>query len=251
MRRDDAGCDEKMADGCDESRECHYECACSDCAPEVHAEKEREDDEHHHPSSRTHEARTEAYGEAEEERYGNILCAHSRFPGSGVLLLGIRLNEESDSYTEGEKEREGTEDDTSGPVCDKGAENAHGDDAYEHYPASSEVDVSLPPVDDCRHGGGDDVTSECDCSCRVRSAFSRERGAEDNQNRNHYGCGAEARKARSYSRPERGKHIPQILTHTGNIMVRFPFGQQSFFRSAVGISDSGMLRQRRRELTTF
>ena len=189
----DGRVDEDVADGGDQGREGHDEGAGAHRCFQLHAEKRREDHQHHHPAASTHEARAEADGQPEKEGDGHALPVQSLALCRLAFPACVWLYKEANANEESEKKREAPQHHVPRQVRHVAAHGAHGKDAHQHDPSSSEVDVFVPCVCPGGDGGAQDVRGQGDGRGLVDPRLPGERRTQYDQNRHHHRGRGQAR----------------------------------------------------------
>ena len=176
----DSRVDEDVADGSYQGREGHNECTGTHRRLQLHAEKRREDHQHHHSVAGAHKARAEANGQPEKEGDGHALPVQPLALCRLIIPAGVGLYQEADSDEESKKKREASQYHVPRQVRHVAAHGAHGENAHQHDSAAPEVNVLMLFVCPGGDGGAQDVRGQSNGRGLVDPRLTGEGGTQHN-----------------------------------------------------------------------
>ena len=123
--QDDGGMDEDMGNGCDQSGECHDECAGSNGCLKLHAKKRGEHHQHHHAAAGSDKPCSKTNRQTEKQGYQYTFPVKLLPFWRSVFTAGIGFDEKTDADAERQKQREAAKHDIAGQIGRIAADGAH------------------------------------------------------------------------------------------------------------------------------
>ena len=174
-----------MAHKGDQRGEGHDQRAGANGALALHAQEGGEDYQHHHAAAAAHKPGAKTDGQPEEEGNGNTLPVKLGAFLHGLVLLGIRLEQETNANAHAQEKGEGAQHHMACVPGGDAAGNAHGNDARQHNAAALQVDVPVPDIDGRGEGRAKDVRGQGDGGGVISTGLASKGGTEDDHHRHH------------------------------------------------------------------